>query len=109
MGECKRSPTREWKFFWHGQVKNNQQKGHHDAIKYASEVGPTTAETPAIAWVLATAGTRARAWTPVTEGPTTEETPATAWVLTTSWTWGRAWTPVTEGPTTEETLQQHGY
>jgi hypothetical protein len=35
-------------------------------------VGPTTAETPALAWVLATAGTRARAWTPVTEGPTTE-------------------------------------
>jgi hypothetical protein len=40
----------------------------------------TTTETPATAWVPATAKTRARGRTPVTIGPTTEETPATEWV-----------------------------
>jgi hypothetical protein len=94
MGERKRSPFREQNIFWEWTSEEQAtEKGHHDAIKYASEVGPTTAETPAIAWVLAPAGTWARAWTLVTEGPTTEETPAKACVLTTAWTWERSWAP----------------
>ncbi len=61
---------------------------HHDARTPAT-VGPKTTEPHS----TATALTRARARTPVTEVPTIEETPAKVWVLAKACTVARAWTP----------------